>query len=283
MPNTHTREFIKFCQDGKIETLQEFFVKRNWFTKYLFNLFSKKDYSSYQLELEYCAWFGLGMAAKSNDMDTVKYILNQPMLKKYFEYKNITSIYSVYGLFEPAPMLELIKTNNLKSKKYFVHICKNNDPQGPIFHYKEVKPIFVDEPILQAISNNNLDIFFEILNNTELAQVINIEKYIIKFLGLANEQSILSFKHIQDIDRIVNSNLHYALLETVDYCNKLASEYLIDEILTPASVMEEFQDYRLTDKQTRFLTEMNQQIRYRDMDIMLTKYPHKKDKKFIKI
>ncbi len=282
-PNAHTREFLSFCNQAEMEIVAKFFKKPTLTDKIKNYLFKKPDYYSYQIEHDYCCWFGLEVAARNNNLELMDFIVKSGHFQYYLSSEWTKAINFTYNLFEPYPIIKLVTDNLVRDKNYFIHIAKNMDYKGPIFQYKEIKPMFIDDPLLATIENFNLELFSYLLKNTHIKESIVIEDYLIKFLRKLDDKNRNIFDSIPNIQNVIGEKLEYSILEVVFAKNDYAKDFILKNYTISEAIFSNLQKYKYSEKEKEYLNEFLQEFKYLDMSQKLDSKEKKTDKKRIKI
>ncbi len=283
IPNSQTRAFIELCGQGDINALSLFF-KKDTFWERIKHLFikNKNIYANYEIEQDYAAWFGLGIAAKNNNFELIDYLINHNELSYYLT-KEATNLLSfTYKTFEPIPKLQMNIENIVRNKNYCVHICLNEKDPGTPFQYKEIKPIYIDIPLLKAIENSNYEMFFYILEKIHIKDFIDLDNYIIKFLKTLNSRNKERFLQIENIHQILESRITFALLEIIEAQNIFAANFLIEKLKLPLFIFDSLETKLFNQKQLDFYNELKIIASYKLLDKDLNKKTQS-NKKILKI
>lgn len=282
-PNAHTREFLTFCNQGEMDCVVKFF-KKPTLIDHLKNYFLKHpNYYSYQIEHDYCCWFGLEVAARNNNLELMKFIIESGEFQYYLSPEWTKAINFTYNLFEPYPIIKLVSDNLVRDKNYFIHIAKNMDYKGPIFQYKEIKPMFIDDPLLATIENFNLDLFNYLLENTHIKQSIVLDDYLIKFLRNLNAENQTIFNTIPNIKNIVQNKLEYSILEVVFAKNDYAKDFILANYKISEQICSNLLQYKYSESEREYLNSFLQEFKYLDMAKKLDSKESKTQKKKLKI
>ncbi len=282
-PNAHTREFLSFCNQAEMDIVAKFFKKPTITDKIKNYLLKKPDYYSYQIEHDYCCWFGLEVAARNNNLELMDFIVKSGHFQYYLSSEWTKAINFTYNLFEPYPIIKLVTDNLVRDKNYFIHIAKNMDYKGPIFQYKEIKPMFIDDPLLATIENFNLELFNYLLKNTHIKESIVLEDYLIKFLRKLDDKNRNIFDSIPNIKNVIGEKLEYSILEVVFAKNDYAKDFILKNYTISEAIFSNLQKYKYSEKEKEYLNEFLQEFKYLDMSQKLDSKEKKTDKKRIKI
>ncbi len=282
-PNAHTREFLSFCNQGDMDCVVKFFQKPT-LIDHLKNYFLKKpNYYSYQIEHDYCCWFGLEVAARNNNLELMEFIIKSGHFQYYLSPEWTKAINFTYNLFEPLPIIKLVTDNLVRDKNYFIHIAKNMDYKGPIFQYKEIKPMFIDDPLLATIENFNLELFNYLLDKTHIRGSIVLEDYLIKFLRTLDCNNKETFNSIPNINKVIEDKLEYSILEVVFAKNDYAKDFLLANYKITDDIFSNLQKYKYSESEKEYLNHFLQEFKYLELEKNLILKEKKTDKKRIKI
>lgn len=282
-PNAHTREFLSFCNQGDMASILKFFKKPTIIDKIKNFLLKTPNYYSYYIEHDCCCWFGLEIASRNNNFEIIKFIVEGGHFDHYLSSEWTKAINFTYNLFEPLPIIKLITDNLVRDKNYFIHIAKNSDYKGPIFQYKEIKPMFIDDPLLATIENFNLELFNYLLEKTYIHESIDIENYLIKFLRHLNSDNQQKFEFIPNINGAIQSKLEYSILEVVFSKNIYAKNFLLSKFNITDDILNNLQKYKYSESEKFFLDSFIKEIKCLELSKKLDSKESKIERKKLKI
>lgn len=270
-PNIHTREFIQFCEQEKIESLPLFFQKPSKIEqiKNKLNLKIKNKYAFYSLDYEYCFWFGLTAAVKKNNNKIIELLLNEPKLKPFYTKEALEAFFHGYKLYAELPKIEMRNQNITRNKDYFVQVCISKTEQQT-FQYKEIRPIFIDIPLYTCIKNGNIKLFFSLIEKIPFYNFINLDYYKSKFLAYLKKENVEEFLGILNIKEKINLNLNYLLLDIIQNQNEFAIDFLIEHQYELENLLSSLNTKHFNQDEIAFHKASLKKVQYIDLDKKLS-------------
>ncbi len=284
-PNLHTREFIQFCEQEKIELLPLFFKKPKAldYIKNKLNIKPKNKYCFYDLDYEYCFWFGINEAVKKNNTKIIDFLLNEPKLKSFYSKEALEAFSHGYKLYANLPKIEMRNQNIIRTKDYFVQVCMSKSEQQT-FQYKEIRPIFIDVPLYSCLKAQNIKLFFYLLEKIPFYNFIDLDYYKAKFLAHLKRENVEEFLGILNIKEKINNNLIHLLLDIIHKQNEFAIDFLLEQkyelensltsLVTKNFTQDELHFYNCSLKKTQYV-DLDKKLSTKVVDIPKKSKPFK--------